>query len=381
MTQPRRRRRFVPFGRFRADRRGVVAILFALALPPLLLATGAAVDFARVGMLKTTMQSVADGAALAGASALCLSNGQTDASQAAKDYFAKGTAPVSRYATVGTPTVTIPSTTEVTVTASATLSNTLMRMVGLSETVAVTSSAEGPAYHLSVTKTGGFTSDASDSNSIYFYTVPADGSVPTSTSSMTLLFTNDPAVDPNYAADNQATKNISVGANDYPGFALVNKTGGIRAYGSNAYGGAQGSTHIFYSSLPVPSMNAYASQGSFYNGQPFTYSGKAYCYKTAINGEVDSYATTASTSCYPHPCTEMNGKTVLNNNLLVGGNCSSQSTANQTCQQLATNPVTFQWNDMGGNVDDFDYNDADFTISCTASTTASSQQNGVILVN
>ena len=70
MMQPRQRRRFIFSGRLLTDRRGVVAILFALALPPLLLATGAAVDFARVGMLKTTMQSVADGAALAGASAL-----------------------------------------------------------------------------------------------------------------------------------------------------------------------------------------------------------------------------------------------------------------------------------------------------------------------
>jgi Flp pilus assembly protein TadG len=386
MMQLRRPRRHMLPRRFIADRRGVVAILFALALPPLLLATGAAVDFARVGMLKTTMQSVADGAALAGASALCYSNGQTDATQAAKDYYTKGTAPVSRYATVAAPTVTIPSSIEVTVTATATLSNTLMRMVGLSETVSVTASAEGPAYQIQATKTGGFSASAYDSNSIYMYTVAPDGSVPTSVSSMTLLFTNDPAIDPNYAVDNQATKNVSVGANDYIGFALVNKTGGIIGYGSNQYGGTQGSTHIFYSSLPVPSMNAYKSQGTFYTGQlQRTYNwwggSQTSCNTSPITGVNSTYVPTAQTNCYPHPCTEMNGTTVLNNNLLVGGSCSTQSAATQTCLQLQNNPVSFSWNDMGGGGDDFDYNDADYTVSCTPTVAGGVQPNHVVLVN
>ena len=139
------------FTGFVGDRRGVAAVLFALALPPLLLATGAAVDFSRVGMMKTTLQSVADGAALAGASALCLSNGQTDATQAATDYFNKGTSLLAKSATIGAPTVTIPSSIEVTVTATATVTNTLMQLGGMSETVSVTSSAEGPAYQLQAT--------------------------------------------------------------------------------------------------------------------------------------------------------------------------------------------------------------------------------------
>ncbi len=399
MKQHFARRRRLPFTALFRDRRGVAAVLFALLLPTLLLSTGAAVDFARVGMLKTSMQAVTDGAALAGASALCLSNGQTDATQAATDYYTKGTTPIARYATVNTPTVTIPSSIEVTVTATAVLNNTLMRLVGMSETVSVTSSAEGPAYQIKVTGKGSvFTSDAADSNTIYFYNA-SNGAIPTSTSSMTRVFTNDPKIDPNYVADNQAPKNISIGGNDYVGFALVNITGGVTPayYGSNpnAYGGRVGSTHMFYTSLPIPTQNAYPSQGTFYDNQQynFTYQGTAYtyCAQNKITGTVTDWVSVETNSCTAHPCTEVSGSTVLQNNLLIGVNgatpsCSTPTTANQTCLQLYNNPVTYEFNDMGAyafasgvGVDDFNYQDANFIVQCVP-TVASAQPNSVMLV-
>ena len=248
MKQYHNEQRRLPFRAFLRDRRGVAAVLFALMLPTLLLSTGAAVDFARVGMLKTSMQAVTDGAALAGASALCLSNGQIDATQAATNYYTKGTTPIAQYATINAPSVTIPSTIEVTVTATAVLNNTFMRLVGMSETVSVTSSAEGPAYTLQVTKTGGFSSQAYDSDSIYFYNA-SSGSIPTTISAMTRLFTNDPALDPNYATDNASPKVISVGANDVVGFSLVNITGGVTPYSPNGYGASAHSVHMFYSTI------------------------------------------------------------------------------------------------------------------------------------
>lgn len=388
MKQHPRRDIRASLGTLFRDRRGVAAVLFALMLPTLLLSTGAAVDFARVGMLKTSMQAVTDGAALAGASALCLSSGQTDATQAATQYYTKGTVPIARYATINTPTVTIPSSIEVTVTATATLNNTLMRLVGMSETVSVTSSAEGPAYTLQVTKTGGFRSSAYDSDSIYFYNA-SNGAVPTTVASMTRLYTNDSKIDPNYTADNAASKNIAVGGNDYVGFALVNITGGVTGYGSNGYGAVQGSTHIFYTSLPIPAQIAYPSPGTFYDNQQlnFTYQGRpyAYCQQNKITGTVTDWTSTETNSCTAHPCTEMNGNVVLENNLLTGTgsatpSCSTQSTSNLTCLQLYNSPVTFKFNDMGGGGDDFDYDDADFTVSCVPSTSGSTQPNAVILV-
>ncbi len=369
------------FERFRAARRAGVATLFAITLVPLLLASGAAVDFTRLEILKTSLQSVADGAALAGASALCLSNGSTDATTVATDYFNKGMATLATTAVVGKPIVTLPSTIEVTVTASATLQYSLMGLVGSGWTVSTTASAEGPAYQLQVTKTGGFSSSASDSNSVYFYTVSSNGTLPASTSSMILLFTNDPNVDPNYQADNAAAKVVRVGANDEVGFALVNKTGGISSYSVNAYGGKQGSIHYFYSSAVVPSASAYSSQGSFYTGQTNTdHNGNTVCDITRISSTVNSYASTGSTSCYPHPCTEMSGNTVLQNNLLVAGACSSPTTATQTCLQLYNNPLSYSWNDMGGyKSDDYDYNDADYTVTCSPAS-SNPQPNSVILV-
>lgn len=373
------------FRALRAERGGAVAVLFALMLIPLILATGAAADFARMEILRTSLQSVADGAALAGASALCLSTASTSAATVATDYFNKGVAALATTATVSSPTVTIPSTIKVTVSATATLQYSFMSLIGKTISVPITSSAEGPAYQLQVTRTGGFSSSAADSNSIYFYIVSSDGTVPTSTTSMTLLFTNDPAVDPNYVTDNTLAKSIRVGANDAVGFALVNKTGGISSYSQNAYGGTLGSTHYFYSSNAVPSSTAYASQGTFHTGTVTTgwnyFQGwTSSCSKTAITTTTLTTDYVPTVSCNAHPCTAASNGVVLQNNLLVGGACSTPSSATQTCLQLYSNPLSFAWNDMGGGTDDFDYNDANYTVSCVPSTSTTTQPNSVILV-
>jgi Flp pilus assembly protein TadG len=60
----------LPAKRFARDARGAVAITFALALLPLLGMVGAAVDYSRLSLARTTKQSVVDAAALAGAKAM-----------------------------------------------------------------------------------------------------------------------------------------------------------------------------------------------------------------------------------------------------------------------------------------------------------------------
>ena len=50
--------------RFRADRRGSIALVFSLALLPLIGVVGVAVDFGAIGMLKSKMQAAADTGAL-----------------------------------------------------------------------------------------------------------------------------------------------------------------------------------------------------------------------------------------------------------------------------------------------------------------------------
>jgi Flp pilus assembly protein TadG len=364
-----------PLSSLAASRGGAVAVLFALMLIPLLLGVGVAVDFGRLAMLKASLQTVADGAALAGASVLNQSNGASNATTVAAAYFTKGAASLAGTAVVGSPSVTEPSSIEVQVTATATLSLTLMSLVTNSMQVSVLAAADGPGYVLQVTKTGGFKSDASDSNSVYYYIINSNGTVPTSTSQATLMFTNDPKVDPNYTADNASPKGILVGPNDQVGFGLLNITGGITSYPKNAYGAGSGSAHPFYSSIAVPSANAYSSQGTFYTGKSTTYKGNTTCTSTAITAATTSWQSNKPNACNAHPCVTASGKALLNNNLLINGACSTQATAIQTCLQLYNNPVEYRWNDMGGSPDDFDYDDADYTVSCQPNTTGTGNSN------
>ncbi|WP_419728280.1 TadE/TadG family type IV pilus assembly protein [Lichenicola sp.] len=372
---------------FGAARRGAVAVLFAVMIIPLILATGTAVDFARLEILKTSLQSVVDGAALAGASALNLSNGSSSAITVATDYYTKGVASLATTATVGAPTVTVPSSIEVTVSTTATLQYSFMGLIGSGLSVPITASAEGPPYVIQVTKTGGFTSSAYDSDSVYFYIVTG-GALPATTASMNLLFTNDSSVDSNYQTDNGTAKAIRVSANDQIGFALVNKTGAITYYSPNGYGAAGNSVHYFYSSSSPPSSVAYPTQGNFYTGVTTTKKNKngsttTTCSQTRIGTTVTNYVSSETDSCNAHPCTTLNGSTVQENNLLVNGACSTPSTAVRTCLQLQANPVAYSWNDMGGGSDDYDYNDAAYTVSCVVATasSATAPPSVVALVN
>ncbi|NPD69192.1 hypothetical protein HN018_02210 [Lichenicola cladoniae] len=382
---------------FRTAKRGAVAVMFAVMMIPMILATGAAVDFARLEILKTSLQSVVDGAALAGASALSLPTGSSSAITVATAYYNKGVASLATTATVSSPTVTIPSTIQVTVVASATLQYSFMNLVGSGLSVPITASAKGPGYQLQVTKTGGFDAQAYDGNSIYFYKVSGN-TVPSSTS-LKLLFTNDPAVDPDYQVDNTKPKAIQVGPNDSVGFALINKTAARQNYSPNGYGARAGSTHYFYSSLSTPSSLEYKPQPTFTTGKTKTTTtsknghttSTTTCTNTAIKTTVTDYVTgiangTKIQNCNAHPCTTLDNGVVLQNNLVVGNNnaCSTPATATRTCLQLQATPLLFAWNDMGGGVDDYDYQDANYTVTCVPTSTAGTaipQPNSVTLVD
>src|SRR5882724_13486277 len=61
---------------FAANRSGTVAVTFALAVVPLLLASGMAIDYVRYANAETDLQSALDGAALSAAAAVNLSNSE-----------------------------------------------------------------------------------------------------------------------------------------------------------------------------------------------------------------------------------------------------------------------------------------------------------------
>jgi Flp pilus assembly protein TadG len=82
--------------RFRNDQRGNVAVLFGLAVVPLVLAVGAAVDYSFANSIRTKLNAVADAAALAvvNRSALSLSKGAAE--KMARDIFNAQSADLER---------------------------------------------------------------------------------------------------------------------------------------------------------------------------------------------------------------------------------------------------------------------------------------------
>ena len=384
---------------FAGSRKGAVAVMAAIMMVPLVGAAGIATDYSREAMLKASLQSIADDAALAGASMLNLSSSDTEAISVATNYFNKGFATLAGGAATPTLSVSAPNSTTVVVTATTTLKSTLMGYFKvLSLPIGVSATAQGPGYAIKVQKIGGFDSGAADGNTIYYYIVPAGGGIPLNLSAYTELFTNDPAVDPNFAVDNNVPKTIVAGPTQQIGFAMLNHTGSVNPFyyngGSNQYGGTQGTYHYFFSSLPVPTNYpglGYTNQGTFYTG---TIASDGSCKnKTAITGTVTNFVANSgwTNHCSAHPCTTLtnaaNGTpTVYNNNLLINGSCSNPASGAPTCQQLYSGPEEYRWNDMGGiyagvGDDNYDYTDADYTVNCVPNTlpTSSSGPAQVIL--
>jgi Flp pilus assembly protein TadG len=82
-------------GAFSADRRGNIAVIFALAGIPLLAAAEAAVDYARAAMVRGRLAAVADAAALAATTPAMMSQPAASAKAAAAQMFAAEAAQIS----------------------------------------------------------------------------------------------------------------------------------------------------------------------------------------------------------------------------------------------------------------------------------------------
>lgn len=324
---------------FAGARRGSLLAWFALALVPLAFAIGAGLDYGRSVNVRTRMQNATDAAALAGATVYTGASASAAATAAATAYMNAFVASMpSAYGI--TYTVTPSSTAngstytlyKVTVAASAGVPNAMMRIGGAaSNRVATASTAENPVYTMTLTLTG-TASSAYDVDSLYYYIVPSDNGVPASTA-MTQFYTN---------TSSSYTKSFSVQltAGQKLGFALYNVTGGRTGYGSNGYGGSQGSTHWFYSHLMPPSQIAYPG----------------------VTKDC-SLEVTTSTAAY------------------TAGSCFSALPTYSTlnCSQAPGQTIYYWWNDMGGGKDDYDYNDMTYTVVCSKN--SASGPTGVVLTN
>jgi hypothetical protein len=326
---------------------GNVVVAFAIAVVPIVGLAGAAVDYSRATELKASLQAAVDAAALAGTAKIygtvanaaggsgasstgqgggrsgnnrdCSRNcsddkGNTGAGSDAPSGSAIAAATAFMNARIAalpagagaTFTAAQPDPYTVTVTASARLDTTsLAFLTSLNVAVTATATVGAPIRYVNVAL-GKMNSDACDSNQIYFYVVPADGSVPPD-SALTLVLSNDP----NKPAPTLPPTSVPDGAQI--GFALFNTTGGVCSYGDTQYGWKPGSVHKSYSHR------------------------KPAC--TGLTG-----------TGIPAGC--------MINNL--------QETGATDCK---SGTVKHAWNDMGGNPDDMDYNDMTYSFSCSQTAT------------
>src|ERR1700761_9627086 len=77
----------LPFRRFLGDRRGNVAMMYALALPVLMFGTALAVDFTHAAKVRTQLNAAADAAALAALTPSMMQQSNATAKTAATNMF------------------------------------------------------------------------------------------------------------------------------------------------------------------------------------------------------------------------------------------------------------------------------------------------------
>ncbi len=315
--------------RVAGDERGAVAAMFAIMLVPLVAAIGAGVDFTRASEVQAALQTAADAAALAGASAFDTTTCPAAATTAATAYMTQaiGALPPGATASFAVTTGTLTSGKQTTaytvaVTATAKVSTTFMRLFMASVPAAVSATAANPIVTATI-QLGSFNSSAADKNSIAWYAVPCDNSVPPN-SALTTIFSN-------VGPPPSGAINLAITSTQKIGFALINVTGGQFNYGNNQYGGTPGSIHYFYSHLNPPSQVAYPSVTQNCSLQVFA----------VTTGQTPPAPTQGI--CFTAPFAD----------------------AAPNCAGITGQTLTFDWNDMGGNPDDKDYNDAVYSFSCS----------------
>lgn len=357
-------------------RRGAMAPVFAVTGLMLVITLGGSVDASRVLNAKQQLQDIADSGALAGATQM----GTGTPTTAAQDFV---NAAVS--ALPGKPTVTgtysYNSTAEtVTVSLQETVQTTFGAVLTPSVTTSATSTATGNMARQVKVTLGNFSSDASDLNQVYVYSIPS-GMSGTTLYQWTPTLGSTPVFSNASGFTNPTTFTTTVPTGYSVGFALSNTTGGKSGYGSNCYGQAQGTNHIYYSHRE-DSLQSYWD----YNAPSF----KA-CTSSTWSGKISS---TTSGWYDLLPCNSSDASEFP----LIGGTCSSSvtypagdyvyytdsntsykpydplygtlysrnplkyGTTNTDCTQ---GDVTYDWDDNGGSSDDNDFNDAVFTVNCT----------------
>ena len=272
-----RTRRYT-FGSLARDRRGAIAVVFAVMLVPFIIGVGVAVDYARMLQYQTRLQDVVDAAALAGAAVFDQQTDAADAKQVATNYFYSefaGNMPPGG-TLVGTPTVTSSATGTINpalgtstaytvqVSAKTTIAPTFLSILNLQVlNVSATGTAGNPTFKINLSFSN-LRSSACDGNTAYVYLVPKNAqhewdysSVPSfsvaSTTGGNTTQGNYYEIGNNYGQALPAGQIVpTVTATQPLGIMLQNVTnanncGGVT--GANSYGAPGGGVQTMYSSL------------------------------------------------------------------------------------------------------------------------------------
>ncbi|MHB8285800.1 MAG: pilus assembly protein TadG-related protein [Caulobacteraceae bacterium] len=405
------------------DCTGSIAPIFAVAAIPLTIAVGAATDIGRTMDVRSQMQDMSDSAALAGATQF------TQASNAAAVTIAENfiTASIKTLPGAPTPVVTAScaaptagavgtvsanvcdlgdSTSGTTITAqikvmtASNVATTFAALVTPSVAVSTQSVAQGNIGRNVVFTLTNYNSSASDTDQIYYYSIPST-SVPASSASNSALlayytwtpWTTPPAANlllSNTSGFSNVSKTVQIPLGTAVGFALSNTTGT-----SNCYGQAMGVTKVYYShredangnywdiapikfnvcttdTSSITNYNSYLTTDS--NGNNLLMPCNKSSTKCLSSATYNSSGTLANYVYYTDVSGAYKSKTSITD-IPYNRNPLRFASTNTDCTQ---GDVQYQWDDNGGNPDDNDYNDDDFTVNCS---TTGSDKSSIRLVS
>ena len=350
----------------RDSRRGALGVAMALLAVPTMMMVGAAVDYARLEQFKTQLQATVDTAALSGAAAYVNAASNTNASTVANNYLTSNIGLLPSHVGNVTTSVSAAQVTSgsnqgytVTVSATATIGTTFMRMVTSSLNVSVTATAVNPIVQITIS-TSNFNSSAADKNTLWYWLIDTSSpNVQPTTSS----FASGQKLACNSGCTNSSVT-FSATATQMIGMALQNVTGGISDYGCTQYQTAPGSwqwvtSHGRTTQQWVTSSCAGTTQWFFSNMMPPSNN-------TYNSSSIDTGYTAVTQNCSVQVA--VSSSLPSNTTPPLSNQCFSTvpATAYPSCAQLSGQYATFYWNDMGGNGDDKDYNDAEISVKCSA---------------
>ncbi len=404
--------------RLRDDRRGNVAMIVAVTAIPVVIAVGAGIDLSRMAKARATLQNAVDAAALAGSTLNTASGQGTVAQTSAQNYFnkyalggdltvASSTVSVVQPSSVSTtsPSVTVSATATLprtfgigtmTVNATAVANNGTNSPSSLTK-VTPTSQSSGPIGTPSqVLSYSGPKSNAADWNSIYMYGVPTGSngkpdytSYPPVTQFYEIGSNCNQKIDSNWTSNSMCNNQFGttpptvtsyqyITADQPIAFMLVNMNNGMfpapngaGGYGPNQYGAQPG-----YWELMTTATLALGQSPSQITDNSVsiirTLTGNTLSQGSTHYSDVNN-ATLSNCAVQIVLVTDINNPPT---NPPYPGQCLSPTDprsgyqyANLTCRQINGRTFMYWWNDMGAPVDDKDYKNIVYTVTCQAGTT------------